>query len=286
MRTSIALAGVLAAGLAATALGDETDGTAGGVTYRSDSAPIGPPDSVELDVSCPASKHASGSGFGTVSTVAGPVDRSVPVDGGDQDSRPDDGWELLRRDEPGFPAGTSIVHAMCDSKTRTYRTRTLPAPDGETRTAKVKCPRSQHVSGGGAALLGQPIYGEIESTYPFDSGDRGGKPDDGWAVRFSNLDHSPHQMKAFAVCASAGLAYRKKELPLLGGGYGGFTPGCGNRHLVGLGARISSAPGNSVLENLHPADDNDAGSVPDDYAVGDGSSDAASGTMTVFTVCR
>src|SRR5687767_11170140 len=99
MRTSIALAGVLVAGLAATALGDQTDGTAGGVTYRSDSAPIGPPDSVELDVSCPAGKHASGSGFGTVSTVAGPVDRSVPVDGGDQDSRPDDGWEILRRDE-------------------------------------------------------------------------------------------------------------------------------------------------------------------------------------------
>jgi hypothetical protein len=271
--------GVLAAGLAAPALGDTTDGKAGGVVYRSDSTAIGPPDSVVIEVACPGNKHASGAGFGTVSTLSGPVNRSVPTAGGD-------GWSLMRADDPGGPPGTSLAYAICDSKRRAYRAATRRIPDTESRTVKARCGRSQHVSGGGAVLLGAPVYGEIESTYPFDGPDRGRAPDDGWAVRASNLDHQSRRLKVTAVCTSARLRYRSETAELAGGGYNAFTPECRRRHLVGLGARIDSPPDESLLENLLPGEGADSDDAPDDYALGDGSSDAASGTMKVFGICR
>lgn len=287
MRAALVLAGALAAAFATVALGDETEGTEGGVVYRFDSAAIGPPQSVVIDVSCPGRKHASGSGFGTVSTTAGPLNRSLPIDRGDRDRQPDDGWIVTRTDEPGAPVGTSFVHVMCDSKQRAYQSAVRRIADGAAKTVKARCGRSQHVSGGGAVLLGAPIHGEIESTYPFDGGDRGRKPDDGWAIRASNLDHQPQRLKVVAVCASAGLKYRSESAPLLGGGYHGISPECGDQHLIGMGARIRSSSESSRLENLDPVDGvSDSDSAPDDYAIGDGSSEAADGTMTVFGICR
>src|SRR5262245_18122908 len=78
-------------------------------------------------------------------------------------------------------AGTASA-SLVSSGGFNYVTKSFDLPPGKSKTFKASCPKRHHVLGGGHYNNG--LYGDVISahSYPYDSGDRGRKPDDGWAA--------------------------------------------------------------------------------------------------------
>jgi hypothetical protein len=79
-------------------------------------------------------------------------------------------------------------------------------------TVKVSCPGGKHVLGGGGLASGPFLSQRMVATAPFDSGDRGAKPDDGWRFTVDNLSNRMRKITAHAICAQVGgLTYVSKR---------------------------------------------------------------------------
>lgn len=91
----------------------------------------------------------------------------------------------------------------------TYVERQFSPADGERRV-KVRCPRRLHVLSGGVISLGAFTTTTLRHSFPFDSRDRGSKPDDGWIVTFAN-DGAP-RYDGWAVCAKRRVRYVVRSL--------------------------------------------------------------------------
>jgi hypothetical protein len=108
-------------------------------------------------------------------------------------------------------------------------------------TAFVKCPRKRHVYGGGGESLG--------SSFPFDSNDRGKKPDDGWAVR--DVGHATPAM--VAVCGKTMPDYNHHTVTVTPASGTTSTQGCGDTPVaIGGGYRIGGGGGfltQSIVSN-------------------------------------
>ncbi|MEK6326478.1 MAG: hypothetical protein AABM66_02990 [Actinomycetota bacterium] len=66
------------------------------------------------------------------------------------------------------------------------KTRGVPPGDSQTGT-RLKCPRKTRViAGGGGGFSNAPNEQSINYNGPFDSGDRGAKPDNGWQIFVNN----------------------------------------------------------------------------------------------------
>jgi hypothetical protein len=76
-----------------------------------------------------------------------------------------------------------------------YVTKSVPAQDGAQVVAK--CPRGTHVSGGGAGA--DNGGGDVNESTPYDSGDDGSAPDDGWAAYFNDTGNVAN-MRVYAIC--------------------------------------------------------------------------------------
>jgi hypothetical protein len=81
-----------------------------------------------------------------------------------------------------------------------YVTKSFELPPGKTKTFKAPCPKRNHVLGGGHYNTG--LYGDVigAHSYPYDSGDRGRKPDDGWAAQLRGFTSS-YIASVYAICA-------------------------------------------------------------------------------------
>ena len=152
-----------------------------------------------------------------------------------------------------------------------------------TGKIKVKCPNRKHVVGGGVDA-GQR---SIESTYPFDSKDKGKKPDDGWKATTSGLQAATVELTA--ACSPVEPKYTKETTTVSPSVTTAVIPNCkGDTNLASVGAHLTGPIQYGSLNSMRPRDDNDAGSVPGDEVLvnmGNGGSNPDSEKLTGYAIC-
>jgi hypothetical protein len=160
----------------------------GPVKYRVKNVTGVPPsDSKTATVKCPDGTRVAGGGLFVGGVIAeGYVNRTYPIDGGDQDTKPDDGW---RGRGYNLATGDTNVraHVTCIDARLHYALNLGSFTD---------CPDGTHATGGGAAIAGSAASSWLNTLYPF--AEVTNPPDDG----FVNLFKAPAGALAtgYAIC--------------------------------------------------------------------------------------
>jgi hypothetical protein len=127
------------------------------------------------------------------------INTTMPMDAGDPDSSPDDGWRAF----DALLAGTSapmIVYDICRTgPPPVYRSASRQLDPGEALTLRARC-NAGHVTGGGAYVSGLADDAHMAVSRPIDGGDRGRVPDDGWEATVSNDSAAPETATVHAIC--------------------------------------------------------------------------------------
>lgn len=272
---AIAAAIGLALASAPAVAGDANLGTANGVTYIRDQEPIaiGQPAAAAAD--CPAGTELYGIGADAVSTQLGGILSSLrPEDGGDANSKPDDGATVFAHNTTGI-GGDTRVHAMCGPGKVRYPSRTAMLRLGDTKTAKISCPAGTRVLSGGVYLDGSNSDVHLHALLPFDDGDGNSRPDDGWKVKASNLGGAKKQFTAWAFCRED-IRPVYPDLGSLTGVNAGNPAGAGGAcpdqttSLMGGAGQIRGQPNTRRITGLEPSDNTsktEPDTVPDDTLV-------------------
>jgi hypothetical protein len=144
-------------------------------------------DSGTATVKCPRGARVAGGGLFVGGALAeGYVNRTYPIDGGDQDTKPDDGWR--GRGYNLATGNTSVrAHVTCIDARLRYALNLGSFTD---------CPDGTHATGGGAAIPGSASSSWLNSLYPF--AEVTNPPDAG----FVNFFESPPGALAtgYAIC--------------------------------------------------------------------------------------
>jgi hypothetical protein len=160
------------------------------------------------------------------------------------------------------PAKDLTSYAICAPPRGVKRRTTTRPPQTSPAivTAKASCPNAASVLGGGISNRAYP-GARILATLPFDDGDKGSKPDDGWRVRTFIGDS--RELQVFAICKeTAGIVYRSKTGSATSSATS-TTVTCPNGgSATGGGAALSGNAG--FVNSTNPADSTDADGVPDD----------------------
>jgi hypothetical protein len=85
----------------------------------------------------------------------------------------------------------------------------VPIPVGEIATKKVECPAGEHVLGGGQYIFSGTHEARLTASRPFDSGDAGKAPDDGWQAAAAGFAPSGGTLTVNAICGSKQPAYEE-----------------------------------------------------------------------------
>ncbi len=271
--------------LAATAAATDL-GSAGGVEYRVTARFFEPPEAPKATAMCPENTHISGGTFVVFDPESTDVytwNSSIPVDAGDSDNRPDDGWRAKGSDIPGR-AGVAAT-AMCTHENLRYRSKELPTELGFS-DVRIGCGDDWHVTGGGISV---PAGNNPTSSYPYDSGDPGKRPDDGWAAGLY-IDDQDVEADLYAVCTRDSLEYHRAREPLDPGQGSALNADCSAKgHLLGAGARLVATPETTMITRTAAVDDaGEPGQAPDDGASAFGIRSGGSsgeGQLTTFAIC-
>ena len=246
-------------------------GTAGSITYTSVSASLMDNEDIEIQTDCSAAKRITGVGFGTellnldpqalIMYAANAARIRVAASGND----------------------TLTGYVMCTSAKVRYVTADKTHNGVATGKLKVRCPATRHLVGGGVDA-GQRF---IQSTYPFDSKDKGRKPDDGWKATTSGLQTATVEITA--ACSKVEPKYTKESVSLSPSVSSAVIPKCkGDTNLASAGARLSGPIQYASLNSMRPRDDDDAGSVPGDEVLVNMSNDGSnpdSEKLTGYAIC-
>jgi hypothetical protein len=148
---------------------------------------VPPSGSRTATVKCPEGTRVAGGGLFVGGVPAqGYVNRTYPIDGGDPDSKPDDGW---RGRGYNLATGNTNVraHVTCIDARLRYALNLGSFTD---------CPDGTHATGGGAAIPGSAASSWLNTLYPFAYVTT--PPDDG----FVNLFNAPPGALAtgYAIC--------------------------------------------------------------------------------------
>ena len=237
-------------------------GTSGGITYIRESQGMVPNgDEVSLLPACPASTNLTGGGFDPVDgSPFGAINSAAPLDDGDADEDPDDGWAAHMVNASNDPAFAEAF-VMCTtgrSVVRTSKPRTAK-PD-KSASAKVACPKSKWLTGGGVFAEGPIGAGWLSGSIGYDGRDRGGAPD-GWRGRFFNTSDNPHQVRAYAVCRDIDKPRYKLVTDSVPAGFASSRTVTADGAVMGVGtSRASKWP----ITQAQPTDSaDDADSIPD-----------------------
>ncbi len=125
--------------------------------------------------------------------------RSHPIDTGDMDSVPDDGW-LVTSHNVSVGQRSFRVHVVCAAGNYEYVSKDKGIDGGERGKAKARCPGGSHVVGGGVDATGVLADAHLQSTYPRDLRDKGKVPDDAWQVRVDDLGAGGRTLTVHAIC--------------------------------------------------------------------------------------
>jgi len=152
-------------------------------------------------VGCGQANWHAASGSGAIATSGSWVNSSYPIDGDDVGDEPDDGWSSRVYDTVGGLGGF-YVHVVCvrDQQVRYVQRDPIAIGSGASVRRRVACQNDEHVAGGGAKLSGPADEARLVSTFPYDDGDPGAVPDDGWQLKAYNLTGSEKMLTAYAVC--------------------------------------------------------------------------------------
>jgi hypothetical protein len=280
-------AGVLV--VAAGSAGADTDlGSAGGLSYRSNEGTAGANSASSfIEASCAPGSHVVGGGVILGATTHAPGNDSYTRASrpfGNAGAPPKRGWRARVYNDA---ANTEPVttYAVCTNHDVRYRIRS--GVFHKTRTATALCPAGTHVTGGGASLGGAATESRIVSSYPFDGGDPGTAPDDGWKVQAFNESGPDKRLTVFAACWDRAMRYTKSALGDMSPG-GSFSAGPACDHLTGGGVRFQGAAAAPRSAMSIPEDDGtDVDMAPDDsWRVGAHNGGSASVSSTVFAACR
>jgi hypothetical protein len=231
-------------------------GTVSGLTYiQSNSAgPAPPPAVLSSNATCPAATHVVGGGATSSSAAPSPpiefwINRSRPFDGADPDTNPDDGWTATGYNRLGSTKAFG-TYAICFAGSVSYVTASASATAGHGMVARASCPSAMHVAGGGAAVQGDATASRLNASHPFDSGDSGTGPDDGWRARGFNVSGSTKRLVAYAECVNLSPQYPMTSSnttdPLL------FSTCPSGTHAMGGGALPGGAPSQAFINTLYP----------------------------------
>jgi hypothetical protein len=263
--------------VATPASADADLGSAGGLTYiQSNSVSLNAGESGVPAAHCPGGTKVVGGGVTPTSSPAAEsrINSTFPIDTGDTDEKPDDGWEGDVYNISGASKGFS-AYAICkESGPVTYRVKNVRgvAPDS-AKTATVKCPHGTRVAGGGLFVGGLIPQGFVNRTYPFDGADQDTKPDDGWRGRGYNLATGDINVRAHVTCIDARLRY---EVNL-----GSFIHCPDGTHATGGGAAVGGSAASTWLNTLYPFAD--VTNPPDDGFVNLFNTPALS---TGYAICK
>ena len=264
-----ASAGILAV-IAAPALGGVI-GTAGSVTYKDATSSLMNNEEVEIQMDCSAAKSITGIGFSSDFLNLDPQALTMYASNAAR----------IRVEASGNDNLTA--YTMCTSAKVRYMEASKPHEAVQTGKIKVKCPNRKHLVGGGVEA-GQRF---VQSTYPFDSKDKGKKPDDGWKATTSGLQAAT--VEVTAACSKVEPKYTKETLILSPSSSSAVIPNCkGDTHLASVGARLSGPIQYGSLNSMHPRDDGDAGSVPGDEVLinmSNANSNPESEKLTGWAIC-
>ena len=142
-----------------------------------------------------------GGGDALTTSPAGILASAAPEDGLDADTKPDDSFRAYTYNTTPS-ASTAAVWAICAPGNTRYQRADVGVRVNKAKNLKAKCPNGTSVVGGGIYLTGSNSEIFISATRPWDSGDKGKKPDDGWFVRAANVAGSHKVMTAPAMCRS------------------------------------------------------------------------------------
>jgi len=133
---------------------------------------------VVVKARCPSGTKVTGGGV-SVSGVTSQSRTSAPFDAGDDDLKPDDGWEVI-----AYPDQIADVSAfaLCARGAFGYRTDTLgPFPNSTLAFPQATCESSESVTGGGVRIGGTSPEARISHSSPADGfTDPDQVPDDRW----------------------------------------------------------------------------------------------------------
>jgi hypothetical protein len=182
---------------------------------------------------------------------------SYPYDSTDVDSAIDS-WNVVLENntsDTNIQLGETEVCGDVDGVN--YQHHREPSPAGSRVTVKAGCPEGEHVLGGGGEEDGPFASQRLVETAPFDSGDAGTRPDDGWRITVDNVGAASYHAKAWAICAPLnGLGYNSTWVTAAGKQRTTGKAKCGQRFLVGGGSSNNGSFGRQTLvgSSVNPGD--------------------------------
>lgn len=152
---------------------------------------------------------------------------------------------------------------------------------GETRAARVSCPRGTRLLGGGGALSGPGHrFSRIVSTYPVDDDDGNLAPDDGWRTRAYKISGGKTYLKSYAICIDGADLHYPSASPGLTGA------ACdADAHVTGGGIQLADTdPSQAYVSSSRFGDGGDGDDIPDDLWLA-GVGNTGEGIRTVYAIC-
>lgn len=125
-----------------------------------------------------------------------------PDDGpGDMDEKPDDVWTTFAWHRAGYLKSFVRMQSVCMKGAKPkYPDVGTAFSTQQTVTHKVPCPKKTVVVGGGGESTGPASQNHLSVSVPYDSGDKGKVPDDGWKVTYANPGATEQDFVSSAVC--------------------------------------------------------------------------------------
>lgn len=115
-------------------------------------------------------------------------------------------WEVQFRNFGATGADGTLTYRCTSDFDTANRNEAARVRSGESKTVKAKCRSGEAVINGGFASTLSPVaFAEATwatSTRPFDSGDDGKVPEDGWQVKLQNDGEEASRLNVHALCAS------------------------------------------------------------------------------------
>jgi hypothetical protein len=147
---------------------------------------------------CPDGYRVIGGGIFLASPS---VTATLPFDGRDRDSKPDDGWKASGVNNDAI-ARTLEARAVC-RKAGTwklaYASVGVGVAGGTTSLSGQLCAEGT-VVGGGASITGPTGTVRIHESYPHDGADADIAPDDAWFAGLTNLEMAQASGRVHAIC--------------------------------------------------------------------------------------
>lgn len=284
------IACLLALAVPSVAFADTSLGTAGTVTYMTNTTGSFQDSFGSVAVECPQALALTGGGGDAVSNgFGGAILIAFPGDDDDSDLRSDDRWTV----DVINPVMDSFAQAwaFCTPGPSKLRVTTLQVGADRSRAARAQCPAGARVTGGGAFAFGGDLAAHwINASHPYDDGDAGTRPEDGWRALVYNDNSAAASMNVYALCRETAVRYLSATGGLGSSGASGEqeSPPCPNtEHVAGAGAKLAAPERRSRIGGIVPTDDSvEAGTLPDDYVVASATnSSPQSAQLTAFAIC-